>query len=183
MVSSLCLIISIHAPAKGATRGIPRQAVGGDISIHAPEKGATISAPFSPATNSISIHAPEKGATHRQKSIRRQCIFQSTLPRRERPRTMSSTETTPHFNPRSREGSDTFQTPPSVEFRISIHAPEKGATIAPAAISPMPNDFNPRSREGSDPSSVHDFHQGVRISIHAPEKGATLQPVVWTAAG
>ena len=56
-----------------------------------------------------------------------------------------------HFNPRSREGSDSA----IVLFVISF------------------SDFNPRSREGSD---LHHFRQELHmlyISIHAPAKGAT----------
>ena len=80
-------LISIHAPAKGATQGHentvysykyfnPRSREGSDlirkftrdifsISIHAPAKGATLlQCPIEPLY-CISIHAPAKGATHR----------------------------------------------------------------------------------------------------------------------
>ena len=56
-----------------------------------------------------------------------------------------------HFNPRSREGSDT-------------------ARSGRAAFSRY---FNPRSREGSDLRLVADLFCLVAISIHAPVKGAT----------
>ena len=56
-----------------------------------------------------------------------------------------------HFNPRTREGCDkTFSCFLLSCFRISIHAPVKGATST-----------------GSLSSAFHD------ISIHAPVKGAT----------
>ena len=55
-----------------------------------------------------------------------------------------------NFNPRSREGSDTAADDEVFGYQISIHAPAKGATVAPAEIlAPL------------------------RISIHAPAKGAT----------
>ena len=78
--------ISIHAPAKGATslRSILR-AYGAGISIHAPAKGATCSCMFGVMVADISIHAPAKGATVTVDEIR---------------------AVTCHFNPRSREGSD-----------------------------------------------------------------------------
>ena len=77
----------------------------------------------------ISIHAPAKGATYTSTSGDFFVPFQSTLPRRERRGVVLPP---PHaasdFNPRSREGSDTF-TIRNVQFsRISIHAPAKGAT-------------------------------------------------------
>ena len=101
------LIISIHAPARGATKFAYYKAEVEDISIHAPARGATITIDvmgvrqvyFNPRSRKgsdklwttahlqeqISIHAPARGAT----------IFISTggFPLKD-------------FNPRSRKGSD-----------------------------------------------------------------------------
>ena len=57
------IVISIHAPAKGATKLIG--GVHGDlaISIHAPAKGATVNGYVVRFHPTISIHAPAKGAT------------------------------------------------------------------------------------------------------------------------
>ena len=101
------MVISIHAPTRGAT-GILHGKVGGtDISIHAPTRGATMiyalrlveKEDFNPRSHKgsdvvvmclvqvnkeISIHAPTRGATirrHRNNLFRR---FQSTLPQGER---------------------------------------------------------------------------------------------------
>ena len=124
-------------------------------------------------------------------------IFQSTLPRRERPfGTPDGRDKSPDFNPRSCEGSDLAR---GLQCSDLLH-------------------FNPRSREGSDATtssdriqislfqstlprrerpleqlkaresetiSIHapakgatefepDQYQVIRISIHAPAKGATL---------
>ena len=99
--------ISIHAPAKGATKVIkpksrqtqnfnPRPREGSDfflelsqrirnISIHAPAKGATAVRYSLMMYQIISIHAPAKGATSsRPPFSRSRSIFQSTPPRRER---------------------------------------------------------------------------------------------------
>ena len=54
----------------------------------------------------ISIHAPAKGATNSCAQQRLVILFQSTLPRRERPGRYSSNFNFRNFNPRSREGSD-----------------------------------------------------------------------------
>ena len=55
-------------------------------------------------------------------------VFQSTLPRGERPETATESKLITYFNPRSREGSD----------------------ASPPRQPPEKQDFNPRSREGSD---------------------------------
>ena len=102
-------VISIHAPAKGATIHPNKDMIDIVISIHAPAKGATVragciclhSAYFNPRSREgsdntvhfviafciISIHAPAKGATLR--------IFHLFC-------------NSQNFNPRSREGSDDF---------------------------------------------------------------------------
>ena len=143
--------ISIHAPAKGATVKAELLQQYHPISIHAPAKGATLHIGLSAIPTLISIHAPAKGATdHNRKAWIRDCdfnprsregsddssigerevffIFQSTLPRRERPQQGNKFHRIQHFNPRSREGSDDTATPCELELC----------------------NFNPRSREGSD---------------------------------
>ena len=123
-------MISIHAPAKGATNddGIPL--FGWKISIHAPAKGATLEGWAREGLTDISIHAPAKGATITTNTPNLSKLFQSTLPRRER--LVPVEVLAPH---------DKFQsTLPRRERRfreyikvrdtdISIHAPAKGATI------------------------------------------------------
>ena len=99
--------------------------------------------------------------------------FQSTLPRGERPDRQGWFRVwLTNFNPRSHEGSDSgdyvasclaykFQsTLPRGErryilyslskYRISIHAPTRGATLLSQLCGPMQQNFNPRSHEGSD---------------------------------
>ena len=146
-------LISIHAPAKGATQrryDAVRAAI--SISIHAPAKGATAARHSRGALAGISIHAPAKGAT-----VNKLCEM------------IRLTD----FNPRSREGSDVGSPQGNRYTRISIHAPAKGATLSCKAIiahrytisihAPAKGatqehhrrwnawlDFNPRSREGSD---------------------------------
>ena len=63
-VKGAILVISIHAPMKGATHFLDDALKTLDISIHAPMKGATICLPlFLQVLVMISIHAPMKGAT------------------------------------------------------------------------------------------------------------------------
>ena len=100
-------MISIHAPAKGATiyRGAPYWLDA--ISIHAPAKGATRVNGSTYIKLSISIHAPAKGATGNLDTDQR--IFPYFNPRsREGSDCISSftAHSLADFNPRSREGSD-----------------------------------------------------------------------------
>ncbi len=77
--------------------------------------------------------------------------FQSTLPRRERPDMAVPEKDFSYFNPRSHEGSDDNGKSRYQYYKISIHAPTKGATDQQIrAIA------------------------GIKISIHAPTKGATV---------
>ena len=55
--------ISIHAPAGGATKPMPRLVDWQQISIHAPAGGATSPAIVAREERKISIHAPAGGAT------------------------------------------------------------------------------------------------------------------------
>ena len=54
----------------------------------------------------ISIHAPTRGATFTRIVHYFHYLFQSTLPRGERPHTTHSVDGIWDFNPRSHEGSD-----------------------------------------------------------------------------
>ena len=56
------------------------------------------------------------------------CIFQSTLPREERPNPSSSSLMDRYFNPRSHERSDFCFMRFAISSGISIHAPTRGAT-------------------------------------------------------
>ena len=144
--------ISIHAPAKGATR------------IHKPK---------------VSRYAFQSTLPQRERLVgfcfaHNPCLFQSTLPQRERQssdpslssqslisihapakgatlRTSKTPIRTLNFNPRSRKGSD---------------CPNSSASV-------LPDYFNPRSRKGSDCVEHIASPLMFLISIHAPAKGAT----------
>ena len=104
-------VISIHAPAWGATHLPDQHRHKLKISIHAPAWGATSS-------------------THRRAFAGTE--FQSTHPRGVRPcsPTRRATRST-HFNPRTRVGCDPLSKSSGLSrCRISIHAPAWGATKA-----------------------------------------------------
>ena len=91
ILNRLLVAVSIHAPARGATYVLNREKRAVFVSIHAPARGATFS--------------PQKKSG--------EPLFQSTLPRGERRRSVRRRERIRCFNPRSREGSDTSSPPKS----------------------------------------------------------------------
>ncbi len=57
------LLVSIHAPVKGATKELIEKQGKAFVSIHAPVKGATKMCRSIRRQPDVSIHAPVKGAT------------------------------------------------------------------------------------------------------------------------
>ena len=146
------MLISIHAPAKGATSLVyqplslhnyfnPRSREGSDYSL---KSGADGEYDFNPRSRegsdcfhavifavytAISIHAPAKGATQHDTGKKVVNIFQSTLPRRERLCAQEHAKCVESFQstlPRRERlfGRRCIFLPQ----QISIHAPAKGAT-------------------------------------------------------
>ena len=156
MGCNLCFsIISIHAPTRGATYQQVHFTVAYIIfqsTLPREERPAT---PIIVLRNSyISIHAPTRGATTDQRRHRDSNTFQSTLPREERPADSCQTHYCQHFNPRSHERSDQKKDQLYGSYKISIHAPTRGATEYVEKHKTIDN-----------------------ISIHAPTRGATWSPV------
>ena len=79
------VMISIHAPTRGATNARYALCVKYGISIHAPTRGATVALNKSMLLEAISIHAPTRGATFLFHCSEFHLIY---------------------FNPRSHKGSD-----------------------------------------------------------------------------
>ena len=77
------------------------------------------------------------------------------------------------FNPRSHEGSDTFQTSMSGQGTISIHAPTRGATSVGGPYKVIPHfiSIHAPTRGATYIGASKTFVRA--ISIHAPTRGAT----------
>ena len=169
-------IVSIHAPARGAT-GFPRldKEIGIPVSIHAPARGATGQSAPGLSNQSVSIHAPARGATGNCAGFALKRPVSIHAPARGATQTGQSL---------------------IIFIVVSIHAPARGATrINCRRDIPKRIGFNPRSREGSDASPVAramdlfrfqstlprgerrgiGFRSPLRfsVSIHAPARGAT----------
>ena len=104
----------------------------------------------------------------------RSSLFQSTLPRRERPDLHFFLRHNFRISIHAPAKGATYAVCAMLGnmWAISIHAPAKGATISIIFPAVIDINFNPRSREGSD-SVPGSARMSIAISIHAPAKGAT----------
>ena len=167
-------LVSIHAPARGATAAFLHGWKHAKVSIHAPARGATeggsvtrhLFCCFNPRSRTgsdarsshtrlprcVSIHAPARGATIIWRNTPVRCAsFQSTLPHGERPTNVIDAmdkvlfqSTLPHGE-RPRAGLACASTG---TFQSTLPHGERQRMIT--LDNHSPGCFNPRSRTGSD---------------------------------
>ncbi len=183
-------MVSIHAPARGATTIPGRQKPTNSFNPRARAGRDGFCFPF--------LHSP---------------LFQSTRPRGARPNSRNICAFSTSFNPRARAGRDLplhlpkgqplfqstrprgarlFEIDDYFSFDVSIHAPARGATRN-SASNCITSCFNPRARAGRDqvlfaynpniafqstrPRGARQLRPLVMlvgsVSIHAPARGAT----------
>ena len=121
----------------------------------------------------ISVHAPTRGATSNSLSFSIFSVFQSTLPREERPLPFNAlTATTSKFQstlPREERQQLLHHNYYHHQFQSTLPREERPTQ----PIIPMiHNNFNPRSHERSDTFAISTIRLS-HISIHAPTRGAT----------
>ena len=165
--------ISIHAPAKGATKDSTVLAHIIRISIHAPAKGATQPAIHAERqSDHFNPRSREGSDKHCGQTLTSCCDFNPRSREGSDARRRGARGNTGNFNPRSREGSDAAV---GVGYRhnrnFNPRSREGSDSAAHSALIVHIN-FNPRSREGSDVACSFRFSD-LSISIHAPAKGAT----------
>ena len=102
------------------------------VSIHAPARGATLKDSSWSIPNSVSIHAPARGATYRLfKTFTSKYKFQFTHPRGVRLYLPRSYGNRCSFNSRTRAGCDVLKALVNDLYSpVSIHAPARGATLS-----------------------------------------------------
>ena len=170
------LLVSIHAPTRGATAQGVRESNGQGVSIHAPTRGATeyilpgtipplafqsthphgvrLSAPLAvPLPLTVSIHAPTRGATT--------------------PEWAGMSTVTASFNPRTHTGCDGNRRCNRIgqpSFNPRTHT---GCDSRKRKENTFQNRFNPRTHTGCDGSQYASLNGFLRVSIHAPTRGAT----------
>ena len=127
-----------------------------DVSIHAPARGATTSGSRSPAGRS-SFNPRSRAGSDRTADTesRIQHVFQSTLPRGERPAAHHGHHLCPTVSIHApARGATAVIGEAREEKEVSIHAPARGATVQERAVIRRVSCFNPRSRAGSDPDTI-----------------------------
>jgi len=145
-------LVSIHAPARGATEALREVEEAQNVSIHAPARGATLAPTAAPLGIQCFNPRPRAGGDWQPPGVLLHTFC---------------------FNPRPRAGGDfgdrttwdgagMFQsTPPRggrralsqhplFPYPVSIHAPARGATKGFPSSSTPPKSFNPRPRAGGD---------------------------------
>ncbi len=166
--------VSIHAPARGATRDEPFSAQDTVFQSTRP-RGARRAARVVSRHHELAFQSTRPRGARHSSIVRYFCaaVFQSTRPRGARPRlSIHVAECCFSFNPRAREGRDK----PFLHRRARLGAFQstrpRGARPRRLWSVTRAGRFNPRAREGRDMS--HAGARGVqRVSIHAPARGAT----------
>ena len=211
------LTISIHAPQWGATAAgsgsaracpyfNPRTPVGcdardggdgeaGQISIHAPQWGATggSNRPSGPRAN-FNPRTPVGCDFSVLLLMMYTHLFQSTHPSGVRHPVCTLSRSIAYFNPRTPVGCDPMFPRAAEGLKISIHAPQWGATFSFLALAPFyrfqsthpsgvrlfqsvskPENsvFQSTHPSGVRPQPIDLVFLRDRISIHAPQWGAT----------
>ena len=189
--------VSIHAPARGATRTRVGQASGGDVSIHAPARGATrwsgrwclsfwfqSTRPrgarpgfgrFDKLHLIVSIHAPARGATHKFEGLLLDVVGSIHAPARGATEAVPAGRVDPEFQSTRPRGARPrrHDTRPRFWQGFNPRARE-GRDGSVRNMRQEKSGFNPRAREGRDLVKVHSCAHW-HVSIHAPARGATRQ--------
>ena len=189
-------VVSIHAPAKGATRGPSRKSTPYRSFNPRTREGCDCAARASPSTESCfnprtrercdcSTSATRPSGSCFNPRTREGCdspaghaprsfhLFQSTHPRRVRRHDLRASAAVVLVSIHApAKGATMVVADVIVPPVVSIHAPAKGATAGRRGAGRGLRRFNPRTREGCD-SLALESHADLRVSIHAPAKGAT----------
>ena len=199
-------LVSIHAPARGATRGVPSSRVSEWFQSTRPHGARHRSlrrtwmrrSSFNPRARTgrdistrkglggalVSIHAPARGATALVIVGIALVMFQSTRPHGARRAGPPLEDSMDSFNPRARTGRDTSNPREHNKTgNVSIHAPARGATCSPLAAALARSSFNPRARTGRDIKASQAAVRSLTVSIHAPARGATKHCRTCNSAG
>ncbi len=139
--------VSIHAPARGATRDILLRVGGERVSIHAPARGATPRPPISrPSCSGFNPRPREGGDANSLEMIATVTKFQSTPPRGGRRSTGGICRSRTGFNPRPREGGDDRGDEKGRGWGCFNPRPREGGDLEPGGHEFLRGGFNPRPR-------------------------------------
>jgi len=174
--------VSIHAPARGATRLYLVSCPGNNPGFNPRTREGCDTCRFfyRNTTTKVSIHAPARGATVSWFYFFYGCLFQSTHPRGVRQSLGGvSIFNNLGFNPRTREGCDVRDERFCFKHQnVSIHAPARGATPIVTAGNTIIGVSIHAPARGATPGISRHMGGNSRVSIHAPARGATSTAVL-----
>ncbi len=169
-------IVSIHAPARGATRSGFHHGLRFFVSIHAPARGATAAGCLLDGVEWFQSTPPHGERPTAIPVSPLSSRFQSTPPHGERPLDLASLHGTGSFQSTPPHGERLPVRPRrNMPVIVSIHAPARGATCSSWGRARTGAGFNPRPRTGSD-ADRQGCGRDRGVSIHAPARGATPLP-------
>ena len=143
------------------------------VSIHAPARGATHSCPICGHRWVVSIHAPARGATNARQGFSDMLKFQSTRPRGARlPRRVFQPRPA-RFNPRARAGRDTPGEGAGRELVGFQSTRPRGARPPRAVVVMGVHGFQSTRPRGARQRPAGELVCVADVSIHAPARGAT----------
>ena len=126
------------------------------VSIHAPARGATRRGQGCWLRAGVSIHAPARGATSVAVQLINSILFQSTRPRGARQGQTQGVGGRAEFQSTRPRGARPADRRRVFSWKdVSIHAPARGATRQVGQVLDADICFNPRAREGRDVQHVH----------------------------
>ena len=166
------VVVSIHAPARGATIPVHKTVSGCTGFNSRAREGRDRSGQLGSVRARVSIHAPARGATLVKTHARTRDEFQFTRPRGARQLSIVADYPADGFNSRAREGRDISYHGQVVMSRGFNSRAREGRDANTRVSAAWFGRFNSRAREGRD-KSVSNSIRFLRVSIHAPARGAT----------
>ncbi len=169
------MIVSIHAPARGATAGVSRKISDKRCFNPRARAGRDVGDSYFPSISNVSIHAPARGATHPLLRPAHRGIVSIHAPARgATPKPWNIHVDNFRFNPRARAGRDARrQHDETGADRVSIHAPARGATYGYLLVRYCRLLFQSTRPRGARPPYEGSYNAQGTVSIHAPARGAT----------
>ena len=171
MAAALFVLVSIHAPAGGATWREFAQSLTIQFQSTRPQ-GARRRDVRGVVCGCVSIHAPAGGATRRFTPNASSAPFQSTRPQGARLTFRPFRERARGFNPRARRGRDAISWSILASLVCFNPRARRGRDKFKYSYTTFIKSFNPRARRGRDGAIMNCATLGL-VSIHAPAGGAT----------
>ena len=148
--------VSIHAPARGATVNLSPPVPPSEVSIHAPARGATDIPAAVVSHREVSIHAPARGATLTGGWLQNSAKVSIHAPARGATKGWENCFTVERFQFTRPQGARLWMVADLQPWRVFQFTRPQGArrTAGPPNAPSSPACFNSRARKGRDATST-----------------------------